>query len=44
MLVMAKPMKKSTPMKKPTKKVSSKMHKMPDGSMMANSKMKKAKY
>ncbi len=45
---MAKPMKKSTSMKKPIKKASSKMHKMPDGSMMLNSKMasmkKSAKY
>ena len=39
MLIMAKPMKKSTSMKKPVKKASSKMHKMPDGSMMLNSKM-----
>ncbi len=39
MLIMAKPMKKSTSMKKPIKKASSKMHKMPDGSMMLNSKM-----
>ena len=42
MLIMAKPMKKSTPMKKPVKKATSKMHKMPDGSMMLNSKMKKS--
>jgi hypothetical protein len=39
MLVMAKPMKKSTSMKKPVKKAPSNMHKMPDGSMMLNSKM-----
>ncbi len=39
MLIMAKPMKKSTSMKKPVKKASAKMHKMPDGSMMLNSKM-----
>jgi hypothetical protein len=38
---MATPMKKSTAMKKPVKKAASKMHKMPDGKMMANSKMKK---
>lgn len=42
MLIMAKPMKKSTSMKKPVKKATSKMHKMPDGSMMLNSKMKKS--
>jgi len=40
-LIMAKPMKKSTSMKKPVKKALAKMHKMPDGSMMLNSKMKK---
>ena len=34
-------MKKSAPMKKPMKKAASKMHKMPGGKMMANSKMKK---
>lgn len=34
-------MKKAAPMKKPMKKAPAKMHKMPGGKMMANSKMKK---
>lgn len=40
---MATPIKKTPmkPMKKPVKKATSKMHKMPDGSIMLNSKMKK---
>jgi hypothetical protein len=39
--IMATPMKPMKPMKKPVKKATSKMHKMPDGSIMLNSKMKK---